>query len=241
MEFLRHTAPRPGGSGQWDSRNALPHYLGVVGSGTPATHCPIAWVQWAMPPLQCSASLPGGSRQLGSCNHCRSDWGKWAVELLQYTASLPGGSRQGNYCNRISQCRGGSGQCNFCNALPYRLGAVGSGTPATHCLTAWGQLTVQLVQYTASLPRGSRQWNTCNALPHCPGGSGQWNGSNTLPQCLGGTGQRDSCNVLPQGAAVFKARPHHPGGDRESCPDSARCVLQGVRGGLESPRPGHRQ
>ena len=31
----------------------------------------------------------------------------------------------------------GSGQCNSCNALPHCQGAVGCGTPAIHCLTAW--------------------------------------------------------------------------------------------------------
>ena len=55
--------------------------------------------------------------------HYLTALGQWAVELLQCTASLPGGS----------------GQCNSCNALPRRLGAVGSGTPAMHCLTALGQ------------------------------------------------------------------------------------------------------
>jgi hypothetical protein len=46
----------------------------------------------------------------------------------------------------------GSGQCNSCNALPHCLGAVGSRTPAMHCLTAWGQFAAQLLQCTASLP-----------------------------------------------------------------------------------------
>ena len=41
-----------------------------------------------------------------------------------------------------------------------------------HCLTAWGQWAVQLLQCTASLPWGSGQWNSCSALPHCPGAVG---------------------------------------------------------------------
>ena len=90
------------------------------------------------------------------------------MQLLQRTASLPGGS----------------GQCSLCNALPLCPGAVGSGPPAMHCLTAWvgavgsatpaihgriawGQWAVQLLQCIASLPWSSRQWNSCNALPHC--------------------------------------------------------------------------
>ena len=73
------------------------------------------------------------------------------MELLQHTASLPGGS----------------GQWNSCNTLPHCLEAVGSGTPATHCLTAWRQQAVELLQHTASLPGGSGQWDSCNTLPHC--------------------------------------------------------------------------
>ena len=65
------------------------------------------------------------------------------------------------------------------------LGAVGSATPATHCLTAWGQLAVQLLQYTAALLRGSGQRNSCKAPPRWLGGSGQWTSGNTLPHCLG--------------------------------------------------------
>ena len=57
-----------GGSGQWNSCNALPHCLGAVGSGPPAMHCPTAWGQWAVQFLQCTASLPGGSGQCNSCN-----------------------------------------------------------------------------------------------------------------------------------------------------------------------------
>ena len=107
------------------------------------------------------------------------------MQLLQCTASLRGGSRQCNSRNALPHCPGGSGQWNSCNALPHCPGAVGSATPAMHCLTAWGQWTVQLpqctaslpwgqwavepLQCTASLPWGSRQCNSCNALPHCLG------------------------------------------------------------------------
>ena len=52
------------------------------------------------------------------------------------------------------------------------LGAVGSATPATHCLTALGQWAAELLQCTASLPGGSGQCNSCNALPHCLGAVG---------------------------------------------------------------------
>ena len=89
--------------------------------------------------LQCTASLPGDSRQCNSCNalphclgavgsatpamHCPTAWGQWAVQLLQCTASVPWGSRQWNSCNALPQCPG----------------AVGSAISAMHCLTAVGQ------------------------------------------------------------------------------------------------------
>ena len=72
-----------------------------------------------------------------------------------------------------------------------------------HCLTAWGQLEVELLQYTASLPGGSGKWNSCNTLPDCLGaadsgtraihcltawGSGQWNSFMALPHCPGALG-----------------------------------------------------
>ena len=57
-----------------------------------------------------------------------------------------------------------------------------------HCLTAWGQWAVELLQCTASLPGGSGQCNSCNALPHCPWGSGHCNSCNALPHCLGAVG-----------------------------------------------------
>ena len=161
--------------------------------------------------------------------HCPSAWEQWAADPLQYTASLPGGSGRCNSCNAMTaSLPGGSGQCNFCNALPHYPGAAGSAPPAMHCLTArgqwavqllqctaslpWGQWAVELLQCTASLPLGSRQCNSCNALPHCLGAVdsatpampyltalGQW--AVQLLQCTaslpGGSGQCNSCNTLP--------------------------------------------
>ena len=162
----------------------------AVGSATPTLHGLTPWGQRTVQLLQCTASLP---------------WGQWAVELLQCTASLPSGSRQ----------------CNSCKARPHCLGAVDNATPAMHCLTVREQWAVQLLQCTASLPggqctaslpSGSRQFNSCNALPHCPlavGSAtpamhcptawGQW--IVQLSQCTsslpGSSGQWNSCNALP--------------------------------------------
>ena len=60
------------------------------------------------------------------------------MELRRCTASLPGGS----------------GQCNSCYAQPHCFSAAGSGTPAMYCRTAWAQLAMELLQYTATLPGG---------------------------------------------------------------------------------------
>ena len=114
----------------------------------------------------CNA-LPYCLGALGSATptiHCLTTGGQWAVQL-QCTASLPRGR----------------GQWDSYKTLPHCLGAVGSETPAIHCFTTrgvgcapptmhcrttWGQWAVQLLQYTASLPRGSGQCNSCNTLPY---------------------------------------------------------------------------
>ena len=189
VQILQCTASLPGGSGQWNSCNALPDCLGAVGSATPATHCLTAWGQWTVELLHALPHCLGAVGSATPAMHCLTAWGQWAVQFLQCTASLPGGSRQWNSCNALPHCPGGSGQWNFCNALPQTPamhcliapGAVGSAIPAMHCPTAWGQWAVQLLQRTASLPGGSGQWNSCNALPHCLGGSGQCNFCNALP------------------------------------------------------------
>ena len=126
--------------------------------------------------------------------HCTC--GQWAVEAPLCTALLPVGR----------------GQWNSCSCPPHCLGAVGSGTAAMHCLTAWGQWAVELLKCTATLPVGSGRWNCYNALPHCLGAVGkgtpvmhrhtawgQWAVelmlcTATLP---GGSGQWKSCNAPP--------------------------------------------
>ena len=123
----------------------------------------------------CGATLLGAVLRTALCVPRRTALvgsGQWAMELLLCIATLPGGS----------------GQWNSCHAPPHCLGAMGSGTPAMHCLTAWGQWTVQLLHLrchtaqgrwavellicTATLLGGSGRWNSCNALPHCLGAVG---------------------------------------------------------------------
>ena len=187
MQLLQYTASLPGGSGQCNSYNTMPHCLRAGGSAAPAMHYLTFWGQWAVRLLQIAALPAGGSGQSDSCNtlphglgavgsatpaiRCLTAQGQGAVQLLQYSASLPGGS----------------GQCISCNALPHCLGAVGSVTPAIYCLTGSGQRAVGLLQYT--LPAWG-QWAV--GLPQCtaslPGGSGQCNSYNTPPHCVGAVG-----------------------------------------------------
>ena len=136
VELLQCAASLPLNSRQCNSCNALPHCLGAVDSATLAMYCLTAL---------------GAVGSATPAMHCLTALGQWAVEFLQCTASLAGGSGQCNSCNALPHCLGGSGQCNSCNALPHCPGAVGSGTPAIHCLTAWGQWAVQLVQCTDCL------------------------------------------------------------------------------------------
>ena len=100
VELLQCTASLPGGSGQRNSCNALPHCLGALGSATSAIHCRTAL---------------GAVGSATPAMHCLSALGQWAAELLQRTASLPGSSGQCNSCNALPHCPGGSGQCNSCN------------------------------------------------------------------------------------------------------------------------------
>ena len=140
--------------GSWQC-SALPRHLEAVGSGTRASHCHIAWGQWVVEHVQCSASLPGGS---GYCI------------LPQYTASPPRGSRQWNSYSTLPLSPGAVGSCAPVT-LPHCLGALGSGTSVIHRLTAWGQRALDPLQYTASLRGCSGQCNSLIVLPRC---SGHW-------------------------------------------------------------------
>ena len=204
MQLLQCTASLSGGSGQWNSCNALPHCPWAVGSATPAMHCLTVWGQWAAELLQCTASLPSG---------------QWAVQLLQCSASLAGGSVQPNSCNALPHCPGavgsatpamhrltvwgqwavellqctaslplGSRQCNSCNALPHCPGAVGSATPAMHCLTALGAVGSAAPAMLCLTGRGQCAAQLLQCTASLPWGSGQWNSCNTLPHCLGAVG-----------------------------------------------------
>ena len=65
-----------------------------------------------------------------------------------------------------------------------------------HYLTASVRWAMQLVQCTATLPRGRGLWNSCNALPHR---LGQWvvKVLQYTAQLPGGSAQFNSCYALP--------------------------------------------
>ena len=132
VELLQCVGPPAGGQGvlprRWslpkerNSCNALPHYLGAVGSATLATDYLTAWGQWALQLVQCTSTLSGGSGHGTNVMQWFTSSGQWVLQFLQCTATLPGGS----------------GQRKSCNTLPNGPGVVGNGTPAIHCLAAWG-------------------------------------------------------------------------------------------------------
>ena len=102
---------------------------------------------------------------------------------------------------------------------------------------------MQLLQCTASLPWGSGQWTSCNALPHCLGAVGSGTPAITGRTGLGGTGSPaqgvvgTSCKAHGEPSSSNN-RAHRPGGDGESCPGGGRSLLPGPMGGHLLQRTG---
>ena len=112
------------------------------------------------------------------------------------------------------------------SATPAMDCLTGSGNPPIHRLTAWGHWAPEPLQCTTSLPRGSGQCNSCNALLHILGAVGMaipaWHGPAALGQRVvgllqytaslpGGSGQCNSCNALSHSlGAVGSATPTLP-------------------------------
>ena len=214
VELPQCAATLPGGSGQWNSCNALPHCLGAVGGRSPALRRHTALGQWVVQFLQSTATLPTGSGQWSARSHSSGVHGHTGCIVFCALCVL--------CCNAWCSAL----QCTVCAVLHYTLCAVpselatrplGSGTPLMHCHTTWGQRAVEIVQCTATLHVGSGQPNSCSSVPHCLRahclrivGSGS---CNVPPQCLGqwavgilqctatlpvDAGQWNSCNSLPQ-------------------------------------------
>ena len=147
--------------------------------------------------------------------------------------------------------------------MPHGLGAVGSGTPSAHFLTALGQWVTQLLQFTASLPWGSGQWHSFRTLPHCLVAMGnrspsvhclnalgrrQWKSFCILPHCLGAVGSRTPfvhclialwrwvVEILPHGPSLPWEEFHWPlpQGSEGVCLPSTQQLLS--RAALGAPR-----
>ena len=88
---MQSSASMLGGSGQWNSCNALPPCPGAVGRVTAAKSYSNA-AGSATPPINCLTA-----------------YGQWAVELLQCTAALLGRGRQWNSCTALPRCVGAVG------------------------------------------------------------------------------------------------------------------------------------
>ena len=109
-----------------------------------------------------------------------------------------------------------------------------------HCLTAWGQWRVQLLQYTAAPPGGSGQWNSCNALPHCLGAVGSATPAMQYPTARGQWAvQLLQCTAKANGgSSASENRAHLPGGDGEPSPGGCWSLLQGQWGAILFREPG---
>ena len=87
-QLLQCPISLPGGRGQRNSCNTLPHCLGAVGSAAPAMHCLTAWGQWALNSCKALAHCRGAVGSATPAMHCLTAWGQWAVQLLQCTDCL---------------------------------------------------------------------------------------------------------------------------------------------------------
>ena len=95
------------------------------------------------------------------------------------------------------------------NVPPHCPRAEGSGTPSMHCLTAWGQWAVQLLQCTTTPPRGGGQTNSYNAWAPQLGGRAVLQRRRPLPmECL-----RGAAAPIPTSW-----------GDGDSCPGGGCCL-----------------
>ena len=172
VELLQCTAPLPGGIGQCNFCNTLPHCLGAVGSVTPAVHCLTALGQWAAELLQ---------------THCLTAWEQWAVQLLQCTASLPGGSGQCNSCNGWSECSAGPVGMYYWAHRPGGMGSPTQGVVGASFRAYGGPSSSENRAHRPGGDGESRPGGGRSLLPgpmgavgsgtsaiHCPGARGQW-------------------------------------------------------------------
>ena len=154
---------------------------------------------------------------------------------MQCTAIVLGDHGHWNFCNALPHCRRATGSVTPPTQCHTAWGLWAVENRATHRHTTWGEWVVQLLQRTtppswgggkcnsyhalaAALPHGIGQWNSCNAMPRCPGtmgsaipgmhshtawgrqavelvthcltvwGGGYWNSCKAVPHYLGAVG-----------------------------------------------------
>ena len=145
---------------------------------------------------------------------------------------------------------GGCGQCSSRKILPHYPGTLRNAIPAMHCPTARGQwgvellqctatlprgCGVQLLQYTTSLPRGSGRWDSYKSTASLPRGSGKWNPYNAVPHRLGAVGSAIPimhCRSTwgPWAAQLLQCGGPPSGGDGQSHPGGDRYLKSGILG-----------
>ena len=175
----------------------------AVGTGTSAMCRLSACGWWAVELLLCTAthSLEAMGRGTPATHwlteefNCPPPLSGVAVHRQELHYPLPPGRCTASLLR-------GSGLWNCCNALPHCLGAVGSVTPAMHCLTTCEQWEAELLLCSATLTGGSGLWNCCNALPHCLGAVSRGTPSRGLPHCLGARSSETPAHAPPHCSGV---------------------------------------
>ena len=169
--------------------------MGALGTAIHAIPLHTASGQWALEHLQRTTSLPGGIGHWNSCNTLTHRLG--AVGSRTPPIRCPNKWRDAESYPRADRClKSGTPAMHSLSAWrhwavellpcpPHCLGALGIATPTIQCLTA-PRWVLELLQRTASLPRGNVQCNLCNALPHRLGALGSG-----FPAMRGPTSRRD--------------------------------------------------
>ena len=182
--------------------------------------------------MRCTAALRGVRRPWYSSGDIAL--GQSAADCLPHYVAVPCGSWWWILCVTLPHCLGVVGSKSpwahrrtalgqwamdpLRHTAPVCFGAVGNGTLAVRCRTAWGsgqwysygdlalgQWAVDCLPHSAAVPWGNGQRNSCKAPIHCLGvvndgspvlhshtawGRGQWNLCVTPPHCQGALGSR---------------------------------------------------
>ena len=225
VQLLQCTSPLPGGSGQCNFCNTLPHCLGAVGSATPAMQCLTALGQWASELLQRTASLPGSSGQCNSCNalpHCLGAVGS-ATPAMGGRSVVPG----------LWGCTTGRIGLGGWGVQPREWSGHPSGPMGGHHLRRAGRTGLGGTGSPAQGVVGT----SCKA-------HGEPSSSNNGAYRFGGDGESSPGGgrspLQGQWGAIIFGEPGALawGGGRESSPGGGRGILQGQWGAIIFQQPG---